>query len=209
MTVTKPPRVVIVDHYDSFSYNLLHALARGGAACEVVAHDRVTVDQLVRADGLVLSAGPCSPRETGVSLPLVRALAANEGPPLLGICLGHQCIAAALGGSVATSRAAMHGKTALVHHDGRRLFAKLPSPMAFARYNSLTVTEPLPGELEACAWDERGEIMALRHRHRPIDGVQFHPESHLSFAEELFASWLETLTSRPAIGPTATRPVPR
>ena len=195
-------RVVIVDHYDSFTYNLVHALELAGASCRVVAHDRALLDELLSADGVVLSAGPCSPRETVVSVPLVRALAEMDGPALLGVCLGHQCIAHALGGRVGASARPLHGKTALVRHDGRGLFANLTSPLELARYNSLAVHD-LPAELEACAWDERGEIMALRHRRRRIDGIQFHPESHLSGAgPQLLKRWLGRVSRQRLRGPS-------
>lgn len=185
------PRVVVVDHHDSFTYNLVHALSRAGADCCVVLHDRTTVEAVLAHDGIVLSAGPCTPRETVVTIPVIRALRERLGPPLLGICLGHQCIAEAFGGEVARSRQPRHGRVAEVTHDGRGLFEGLPSPTAFARYNSLAVTR-LGRELEPCAEDETGELMGLRHRSLPIEGVQFHPESHLSRdGELLFARWVE------------------
>jgi anthranilate synthase/aminodeoxychorismate synthase-like glutamine amidotransferase len=193
------PRVVIVDHYDSFTFNLAHALETCGACCTVVAHDAITVEELLAADGVVLSAGPCSPTETRVSVPLVRKLASGGGPALLGVCLGFQCIVHAFGGPVLRSRAPTHGKTTAVRHDSRGCFAGLPNPMRFARYNSLAVREPLPAELEACAWCEHGEVMAVRHRARRIEGVQFHPESHLSVGgDRLLLRWARSLLPCPS-----------
>ncbi|MBM4376606.1 MAG: aminodeoxychorismate/anthranilate synthase component II [Deltaproteobacteria bacterium] len=184
------PRVALVDHYDSFTHNLVHALARAGADCTVLLHDRATVAEVLAYDGVVLSAGPCSPRETAVTLPVIRALAAQPGPPLLGVCLGHQCIAEALGGKVGRSRSPLHGRVAMVTHDGRGVFEGLPNPSPFARYNSLTVTKLGP-DLEATASDEQGELMALRHPRLAMEGVQFHPESHLSRdGAPLLARWV-------------------
>jgi len=184
------PRVALVDHYDSFTHNLVHALSRAGADCTVLSHDRATVAELLAYDGIVLSAGPCTPRETAVTRPVIRALAERSGPPLLGVCLGHQCIADVLGGEVGRSRSPLHGRVATVTHDGRGVFEGLPNPSPFARYNSLTVTKLGPA-LVATARDEHGELMALRHPRLAMEGVQFHPESHLSRdGERLLARWV-------------------
>jgi anthranilate synthase/aminodeoxychorismate synthase-like glutamine amidotransferase len=194
MDMSPRPSVVVVDHYDSFTFNLVHALEAAGADCEVVLHDEAPLDRLLGFDGVVLSAGPCSPRETVVSVPFVRVALAGKAPPLLGVCLGHQCIAYALGAPVARAKRALHGRVTQVTHDGRGLFEGCPNPTPMARYNSLAVAA-LPDELEACAWDEDGEWMAVRHRTRSIEAVQFHPESHLSAdGAILFANWVARVT---------------
>lgn len=193
-SVSARPTVAVVDHHDSFTYNLVHALEAAGAVCRVVLHDEATVAELLPFDGVVLSAGPCSPRETVVSVPFVERALLGGAPPLLGVCLGHQCIAHALGAEVVRAARAMHGRVTQIRHDGRGLFGACPSPTSMARYNSLAVAE-LPAELEACAWDDDGQVMALRHRSRAIDGVQFHPESHLSVdGHRLFESWVAAVT---------------
>jgi len=187
-----------VDHYDSFTHNLRHALEAAGAACHVLSHDAASVAELLAADGVVLSAGPCSPRETIVTMPFLEAVLRDGGPPVLGVCLGHQCIAQALGAKIVRARRAVHGRVVPVSHDARGLFAGLPSPTPFARYNSLAV-EALAGEVEASAWDDDGQLMGLRHRTRALEGVQFHPESHLSVGGAvLFRNWVQSLL--PTVG---------
>ncbi|MBW2456507.1 MAG: aminodeoxychorismate/anthranilate synthase component II [Deltaproteobacteria bacterium] len=196
MSVSADPLlIVVVDNYDSFTHNIVHALALGGASCEVVKNDAIEAAALLarRPAGFVISAGPCTPSEAGLSLELVRGLLVAEQPtPLLGICLGHQTIAAALGARVVRAKCAKHGKVARVRHDGRGLLAGLPQPLRVARYNSLVIDEAtLPAALEPTAWDEDGDLMALRHRERPLEGVQFHPESILSeHCAPLFGAWL-------------------
>ncbi len=190
-----PLPIVVVDNYDSFTHNIVHALALAGACCEVVKNDEVPPAALVarRPAGFVISAGPCTPSEAGLSLELVRTLLRSERPPpLLGICLGHQTIAAALGARIVQAKQARHGKVARVHHDGRGVLAGLPQPLQVARYNSLVIDEStLPKPLQPSGWDEDGDLMALRHRDRPMEGVQFHPESILSDdCAPLFDAWL-------------------
>ncbi|MBI4705335.1 MAG: aminodeoxychorismate/anthranilate synthase component II [Deltaproteobacteria bacterium] len=194
-------RVVVIDNYDSFTYNLVQALELAGARCEVFLNDRVGLGELLGAgaDGFLISAGPCTPTEAGISVALVRALAAMPAPaPVLGICLGHQVIAYAAGAAVERARTLVHGKAARIRHDGRGLFAGLPNPLGAARYNSLVVrSSGLPSCLDPCAWNDEGEIMALRHRGRPFAGVQFHPESVLSAAcAGLLENWLASLSPR-------------
>jgi anthranilate synthase component 2 len=172
--------ILLIDNYDSFTFNLYHLLADLGMRCEVRRNDQVTVaDALaMRPDAVVLSPGPCTPNEAGVCLDLVRA--AGE-VPLLGVCLGHQAIGQAFGGRVVRAPAPMHGKTSRVVHEGTDLFAGLPSPFSVVRYHSLIVEpQTLPTDLAATAWTDDGIIMGLRHRERPVYGVQFHPESILS-----------------------------
>lgn len=173
--------LLLIDNYDSFTFNLYQYLAELGADVVVHRHDEITVEEALALgpERIVISPGPCTPDEAGISVGLVRAVASGERPiPLLGVCLGHQCIAQAFGGVVAPAGEILHGKTSQVTHDGRGVFAGLPEPLEAIRYHSLAV-EPgsLPAELEVTARAESGVIMALRHRSLPIVGVQFHPES--------------------------------
>jgi anthranilate synthase/aminodeoxychorismate synthase-like glutamine amidotransferase len=173
--------VVLIDNYDSFVHNLARYVRELGWATEVVRNDAMTVDQVaaLRPSHVVLSPGPRTPNEAGISVPLVRRL--GPGVPTLGICLGHQCIGQAFGGQIVRARRPMHGKASRIHHDGEGTFAGLPNPLTATRYHSLVVEpEELPGELEVTAWSDEGEIMALRHREHPIVGLQFHPESILT-----------------------------
>jgi len=173
--------ILVVDNYDSFVHNLARYVRELGWPTEVVRNDALTVDE---AAGLgpthvVLSPGPCTPNEAGISVPLVRRL--GPSVPVLGVCLGHQCIGQAFGGQIVRARRPMHGKASAIHHDGAGLFAGLPNPLMAARYHSLVVEpEHLPEELVVTARSEEGEIMALRHRRHPIVGVQFHPEAVLT-----------------------------
>jgi anthranilate synthase component 2 len=174
-------RVLVLDNYDSFAWNLVQALAALGAHVEVRRNDAVGVDEALAlaGDAVVLSPGPCTPAQAGVSVELVRAAAARR-VPLLGVCLGHQAIGVAFGGRVVRARRPVHGKASLVHHDGRGACAGLPDPLVAARYHSLVVAEPLPPGLVETARADDGELMGLRHAALPIEGVQFHPESYLT-----------------------------
>ena len=177
--------ILIVDNYDSFTYNLVQLLAGAGAEIEVVRNDAATADELLaRApEGIVLSPGPGRPEEAGVCLDL---LARRPPLPVLGVCLGHQAMGVAFGAVVERAPRLMHGKTSPVSHDGRGLFAGLPSPFDATRYHSLEVKpETLPAELEPVAWTEERTLMAMRHRELPWWGVQFHPESVLTGAGPL------------------------
>jgi anthranilate synthase component 2 len=170
--------ILVVDNYDSFTYNLVHYLAELGAATRVVRNDALTVEEALAAkpQAVLLSPGPCTPNEAGICLGLLAA--APETLPILGVCLGHQAIGQAFGGEVIRAKSLMHGKTSPIRHNGEGVFAGLPDGFTAARYHSLAVlAEPLPEALEVTAWTEDGEIMGLRHRSRPIHGVQFHPES--------------------------------
>ncbi|MFI5113554.1 MAG: anthranilate synthase component II [Terriglobales bacterium] len=177
--------VFVLDNYDSFTYNLVQYLGELGAQVEVRRNDQVTVGEVeaMRPERIVVSPGPCTPQEAGISIELIRHFAGKV--PLLGVCLGHQAIGAAFGGEVVRAKNLMHGKTSQVEHDGRTIFRGLPSPMTATRYHSLIVAEDnLPDNLEVSAWtrDKDGTrvIMGLRHRKFPVEGVQFHPESVLT-----------------------------
>jgi anthranilate synthase/aminodeoxychorismate synthase-like glutamine amidotransferase len=172
-------RVLIVDNYDSFTYNLVQYLGELGATPEVVRNDAASVEELVDrgADRAVVSPGPCTPNEAGVSVEAIPALA-SAGVPVLGVCLGHQAMAQAFGGRVVRGEP-VHGKTATVEHDGRTIFSGLESPLVAGRYHSLVVDPDLPPELEISARSD-DTVMGIRHRELPCEGVQFHPESVLT-----------------------------
>jgi anthranilate synthase/aminodeoxychorismate synthase-like glutamine amidotransferase len=177
--------VFVLDNYDSFTYNLVQYLGELGAEVEVRRNDQVTVTEVegMRPERIVLSPGPCTPQEAGISIELIRHFAGKV--PVLGVCLGHQAIGAAFGGEVVRAAHLMHGKTSEVQHDGRTIFAGLPSPMTATRYHSLIVEENgLPADLEVSAHTSERDgsrvIMGLRHKKFPVEGVQFHPESVLT-----------------------------
>ncbi|MFV0360150.1 anthranilate synthase component II [Tropicimonas sp.] len=171
--------LLLIDNYDSFTYNLVHYFGELGARVDVRRNDALDVEQAMSlgAEGIVLSPGPCDPAQAGICLALTRA-AAEAGVPLLGVCLGHQASGEAFGGRVVRCHEIVHGKTGHIHHDGRGVFAGIEGPFAATRYHSLVVErESLPECLEVSAWLEDGTIMGLRHRTLPVEGVQFHPES--------------------------------
>lgn len=172
--------ILVIDNYDSFTYNLVQMLGGIGAELEVVRNDVEPVPELLarRPDGIVLSPGPGRPEDAGVCIDLLRA---RPDVPLLGVCLGHQALGSAFGGTVSRARVLMHGKTSEVEHGGVGVLAGLQSPFVATRYHSLAVEEDsLPGTLEPLAWSEDGTLMAMRHRELPYWGVQFHPESVLT-----------------------------
>jgi para-aminobenzoate synthetase component 2 len=174
--------ILLIDNYDSFTYNLVQALGSLGAEVETVRNDALTPEEVeARApERIVISPGPCTPRESGVSNRVIRRLAGRI--PILGVCLGHQCIAHAFGGRVVRARRPMHGKTSEIRHDGGGLYAGLPNPFPAMRYHSLIVDETaLPADFVVTARTEEGEVMGLRHRSWPLEGVQFHPESFLTY----------------------------
>jgi anthranilate synthase component 2 len=185
-------RLLVIDNYDSFTWNLVQYLGELGAASDVVRNDEISVEEVGRrgAHAIVISPGPCTPREAGISVQTIRRYAGRL--PILGVCLGHQSIGAAYGGNVIRARALMHGKTSEIHHDGRGLFAGLPNPFTATRYHSLAVERStLPRELEVTAWTDDGEIMGLAHREKLVLGVQFHPESILTaVGKDLLANFL-------------------
>ena len=170
--------ILLIDNYDSFTFNLVHFLGDLGARCDVRRNDALTVEQAMamQPEAIVLSPGPCTPSDAGICLDLIEAAAGRI--PLLGVCLGHQAIGQAFGGRVVRADVPMHGKVSKVTHAGSDVFAGLPSPFQATRYHSLIVEEAtFPAALEATAWTEDGIIMGLRHRALPVFGVQFHPES--------------------------------
>ena len=173
--------VLVLDNYDSFTYNLVQYLGELGQELKVVRNDAMTVDQIaaLKPERIVISPGPCTPKEAGISVDTIKRLAGNI--PILGVCLGHQSIGEAFGGEVVRAERLMHGKTSMIRHDQRTVFRNLPNPFEATRYHSLIVRrETLPSCLEISAETAEGEIMGLRHRTYPIEGVQFHPESILT-----------------------------
>ena len=179
--IVPAPRVFMIDNYDSFTYNLVQYLGELGAEITVKRNDRVTLDEIAAAQPthLVVSPGPCTPNEAGISMDAIARFGA-ERLPVLGVCLGHQAIGQVYGGVVRRAGAPVHGKTDEIGHDGRGVFAGLPDPFTATRYHSLVVDEALPDALELCAWNAEGVVMAVRHRELPVHGVQFHPESVLT-----------------------------
>jgi para-aminobenzoate synthetase component 2 len=184
-------RVLVIDNYDSFVYNLVQYLAQLGADPVVRRNDEVDLDELADVHGVLVSPGPGVPERAGASIDAIRR-AAGTGTPLLGVCLGHQAIGVAWGGVVERAPELLHGKTSLVHHDGAGVLAGLPDPFTATRYHSLSIRpDTLPAELEATARTEGGVIMAVRHRELPIEGVQFHPESVLTEGgHRMLATWM-------------------
>jgi anthranilate synthase component II len=177
------PRILVVDNYDSFVYNLVQYLGELGADPVVHRHDDLAIDEIValEPDGVLISPGPGRPEDAGLSNEVIRRFAGVR--PVLGVCLGHQCIGQVYGGEVVRAPAIMHGKTSLVHHHGEGVFAGLPDPFEATRYHSLVVApESVPVELEVTAWTDDGVVMGLRHREHDVEGVQFHPESILTAA---------------------------
>jgi anthranilate synthase/aminodeoxychorismate synthase-like glutamine amidotransferase len=174
-------RIVVIDNYDSFTYNLVQYLAEiSGTKIGVFRNDAITVAGIKeqRPTHLVISPGPCTPAEAGVSVEAITALAGEC--PILGVCLGHQAIGQAYGGKVIRGEAPVHGKTSLIHHDHRGVFAGLPQPFVATRYHSLVLDRSLPSVLECSAWTQDGVIMGIRHKELAVEGVQFHPESLLT-----------------------------
>jgi anthranilate synthase component 2 len=189
--------VFVLDNYDSFTYNLVQYMGELGAEMTVRRNDELTPEEVesLHPDRILLSPGPCTPQEAGISIPLIQYFATKVPVrvPILGVCLGHQAIGAAFGGNVVRAPKLMHGKTSEVIHDGRSLFSGIASPMTCTRYHSLIVAEEdLPRELEITARTEDGIIMGLRHRKYPVEGVQFHPESVLTLdGKQLIKNFLE------------------
>jgi anthranilate synthase/aminodeoxychorismate synthase-like glutamine amidotransferase len=185
--------ILVLDNYDSFTYNLVQYMGELGATMEIRRNDELTVDEAeaLTPERILISPGPCTPHEAGISIELIRRFAGKA--PILGVCLGHQAIGAAFGGNVVRAPKLMHGKTSEVEHDGKTIFTGIASPMTCTRYHSLIVAEDgLPQELEISAQTADGTIMGLRHREFPVEGVQFHPESALTAdGKQLIRNFLE------------------
>ncbi len=190
--------ILMIDNYDSFTWNLVQYLGELGAEVRVFRNDRITLEEVERLapERIVISPGPCTPNEAGVSVELVRRFAGRV--PILGVCLGHQCIGQAFGGRIVHAREIMHGKTSMIRHSGEGVFRGLPDPFEATRYHSLVIERAsLPECLEVTAWTEReggemDEIMGVRHRELPVEGVQFHPESILTaVGHDLLRNFLE------------------
>ena len=184
-------RILVIDNYDSFVFNLVQYLGQLGAKCVVVRNDEIQVSEADNFDGVLISPGPGIPEEAGISMEIIK-YCAERRIPLFGVCLGHQAIAAVFGGKVSRAPELLHGKTSQVHHQQKGVFTELPSPFTATRYHSLAV-EPgsVPDELEITGATESGIVMGLRHKHLPIEGVQFHPESVLTeHGHAMLANWL-------------------
>jgi anthranilate synthase component 2 len=180
-SIEAPTMLLMIDNYDSFTYNLVQYLGELGEKVRVVRNDEMTIDAIegLSPARIVVSPGPCTPNEAGVSLEVIRRFAGRV--PILGVCLGHQAIGQAYGGNVVHARTLMHGKVSEIHHRGQGVFAGLPSPYLATRYHSLAIERAsCPDVLEVTAWTEDGEIMGVRHRSLEVEGVQFHPESILT-----------------------------
>ncbi|HKX11619.1 MAG TPA: aminodeoxychorismate/anthranilate synthase component II [bacterium] len=190
--------LLMIDNYDSFTYNLVQYLSELGAELLVKRNDELGVADIrkLKPEAIVISPGPCTPNEAGISLELLEKLSPEL--PILGVCLGHQALGQAFGGKVIRAKNVMHGKTSLIHHDGKTLFQGLENPFVATRYHSLLVErESLPDCLEISAWTDAGEIMALRHKRYPVEGVQFHPESILTEAgKDLLRNFLKRVAER-------------
>jgi len=194
------PRILVIDNYDSFVYNLVQYLGELGAEPLVFRHDELTIDEAAAlgVDGVLISPGPGRPEDAGLSNDVIRRFAGER--PVLGVCLGHQCIGQIYGGDVVRAPQIMHGKTSLVHHDGTGVFAGLPSPFEATRYHSLIVERSsVPDELQVTAWTDDDIVMGLRHRTHDVEGVQFHPESILTSAgHDLLRNFLARMKRAPA-----------
>ena len=188
--------ILLIDNYDSFTYNLYQYLCELGAEVEVARNDKITLEEIERMspEKIVISPGPCTPAEAGISNDVLRRF----GPelPTLGVCLGHQCVGYAFGGTVGGAGEIMHGKTSLIHHTGEGVFGGLPNPFEAIRYHSLAIyRDDLPDDLEITAWTDNGLIMGVRHTEHPIEGIQFHPESIMTkVGKDLLKNFLDVPT---------------
>ena len=184
--------ILVIDNYDSFTFNLVQYLGELGEKPKVFRNDKIGLNDIteIAPDSILISPGPCTPHEAGISMDVIREFSGRI--PILGVCLGHQSIAAVFGGEVIRAPRLMHGKTSAIEHNGEGLFAGLPSPFTATRYHSLIVPEPLPDCLERTAWTAEGELMGLRHREHPTFGLQFHPESILTeHGHQMLKNFLE------------------
>jgi para-aminobenzoate synthetase component 2 len=191
VSVTASPRILVIDNYDSFVFNLVQYLAQLGAQVTVKRNDEVTVEECLTYDGVLISPGPGTPKTAGICLDVVKET--HGQVPIFGVCLGHQVIAEAFGGEIHRAPELLHGKTSQVHHNKKGVLRTLPPAFTATRYHSLALNpETVPEELEVTGSTESGVIMSLRHRNLPIEGVQFHPESVLTEGgHEMLANWLE------------------
>lgn len=184
--------LLMIDNYDSFTYNLVQYFGELGEEVRVFRNDCISLEEIEKhtPSGLIISPGPCTPKEAGISLSLIQHFSGNL--PILGVCLGHQAIGAAFGGEVVRAERLMHGKTSMIHHDGKTLFQGLPNPFEATRYHSLILRKKsLPDCFEISAETDEGEVMGIRHKSYPIEGVQFHPESILTrFGKDLLQNFL-------------------
>ena len=199
--------ILVIDNYDSFTYNIVQQLGMLGASLVVMRNDQTTVAEIqnLEPEKIVISPGPGTPADSGISLDVIRQLGATV--PILGVCLGHQCIAHAYGGQVVRAPQLMHGKTSLIQHDGDQLFHGVPAQFEATRYHSLIAAAPLPAVLQVTARTSDGEIMALRHRQHPVFGVQFHPESILTIhGPQILKNFLELHFAPPARSPQSKQP---
>ncbi len=184
-------KILVVDNYDSFVYNLVQYLGQLGAECEVVRNDEITVDRAREFDGVLISPGPGTPEAAGISIEMVKFCAA-EKIPLFGVCLGHQAIATAFGATVSRAPELLHGKTSVIHHNNHGILVDIPSPLTVTRYHSLAIEpETLPNTLEVTSTTDTGVVMSIQHNSLPISGVQFHPESVLTeHGHKMLGNWL-------------------
>ncbi|TYS61803.1 aminodeoxychorismate/anthranilate synthase component II [Sutcliffiella horikoshii] len=190
--------ILMIDNYDSFTYNLVQYLGELGEELVVKRNDEITIEEIeaLNPEFLMISPGPCSPNEAGISLEVIKHFAGKK--PIFGVCLGHQSIAQVFGGDVVQAERLMHGKTSEMHHDGKTIFRTLANPFVATRYHSLIVKkETLPECFEITAWTDQDEIMAIRHKELPIEGVQFHPESIMtSVGKELLRNFISTYSTK-------------
>jgi len=185
--------ILMIDNYDSFTYNLVHYLGELGEKVVVFRNDKITLEGVGRLDPemIMISPGPCTPKEAGISVDLIKEFFGKK--PMLGVCLGHQSLAYARGGNIVRAKRLLHGKTSMIHHDGKGIYSGIPDPFEATRYHSLIVEEEsLPDEFEITAWTDEGEIMGIRHKEYPIEGVQFHPESILTrFGKDILKNFID------------------
>ncbi len=185
--------ILMIDNYDSFTYNLVHYLGELGEEVVVFRNDKITLEGVGRLDPemIMISPGPCTPREAGISVDLIKEFFGKK--PMLGVCLGHQSLAYARGGNIVRAIRLLHGKTSMIHHDAKGIYSGIPDPFEATRYHSLVVEEKsLPDEFEISAWTDEGEIMGIRHKEYVLEGVQFHPESILThFGKDILKNFID------------------
>lgn len=185
--------ILMIDNYDSFTYNLVHYLGELGEEVVVFRNDKITLEGVGKLDPemIMISPGPCTPREAGISVDLIKEFFGKK--PMLGVCLGHQSLAYARGGNIVRAKRLLHGKTSMIHHDSKGIYSGIPDPFEATRYHSLIVEErSLPDEFEISAWTDEGEIMGIRHKEYVVEGVQFHPESILTyFGKDILKNFID------------------